>query len=89
MISAQEVRDEQDKKLKEKRELYLSKFDEIYQEMKDKLETSIKAVMEHHHRKTHVIIHDTEIADKLEKECQELGYKVKYSLKERQFHVEW
>lgn len=89
MISAQEVRSEQDRKNKEKRELYLSKFDEIYQEMKTKLETSIKSVMEYDHRKTHVIIHDTEIADKLEKECQELGYKVKFLLKERQFHVEW
>ncbi len=89
MISANEVREHQEKINKEKRELYLSKFDEYYKVAKDRLETSIKTVLENNIRKTYIMLHDMEIASKLEKECIELGYKVHFSMKERQFYVEW
>lgn len=89
MITAEQAKAESDKLKKEAREIYLSNFDQIYKEVVDKLEVSINAVIRYGHNKTFIIVHDVELADKLEKECIANGFKVKYDIKERQFSVEW
>lgn len=89
MITALDAREEVDRLKKEAREAYLAKFDALYSETLAKLETNIKVSIQNHHCKTHIILHDHEVIEKLEKECIENGYKVKYDEKERTFKVEW
>lgn len=89
MITAEQAKEEIDRLKKEARELYLSTFDETYKQIQDKLEASIKVAIKGCHNKTHIILHDSEIIDKLEKECIANGFKVRYNTKERTFAVEW
>lgn len=89
MITAEQAKDTVSQIKKEARELYLSTFDETYKQVLIKLETSINSAIKNCHNNTHIILHDSEIIDKLEKECRENGYKVNYNVKERTFKVEW
>lgn len=89
MISASEAKERLDQIKKEKAEEYQNKFPRLYQEAKDKLEAAINTAMDNVRNDTHIMLHNMDLAEKLEKECVELGYKVKYSLKERTFRVEW
>ena len=89
MISASEAREKSEQIKKERSDEYKLNFPQLYREAKNKLETSIKVAMGNVRNETYIMLHNTDIADKLEKECTELGYIVKYSLKERTFKVQW
>jgi len=89
MISALEARDYVEKKAKRDKELYDLNFPAVYAAAQTKLELSIQTATEYGHTQTHIMIHDINLAEQLERECIQLGYKVKYNPKEKTFKVEW
>lgn len=89
MITAEQAKEKSDLSRKDAREIYLKAFDQIYKDALAKLTISIDTTIQNGYNHTYIFVHDAELVEKLEKECTELGYKVKYDKKECTFIVEW